>query len=79
MSEYISDEFFHFVGRNAPTDHERNFQSLLAVIGSKCVSSAPPQIGWGPIEITLDPEGRLEDESLITGKSPVIATYPLRL
>lgn len=38
---YISNELFHLVGRRQPTDDEANYQILLKVLDSSCVSHPP--------------------------------------
>lgn len=64
MAEYISDELFHFVGQRAPLAHEQNFDTLLKIINSGCVSSDPPKVGWGSTTVQLKRGARLEAEEL---------------
>lgn len=64
MAEYVSDELFHFVGKGHPDDHERNFETLLKILNSGCVSSEPPKVGWGPTTVQLRRDARLEHEQL---------------
>lgn len=64
MTDYISDELFHFVGHRHPLAHDDNFNTLLAIIASGCVSSEPPTIGWGPTTVRLKQGASLETEGL---------------
>jgi Putative abortive phage resistance protein AbiGi, antitoxin len=64
MAEYISEELFHFVGQRHPHEHELNFETLLKIINSGCVSSEPPKIGWGPTTVHLNRGAKLEHEKL---------------
>lgn len=64
MAEYISDELFHFVGQRDPLAHEQNFDTLLKIINSGCVSSDPPNVGWGSPTVQLKRGARLEEEEL---------------
>jgi hypothetical protein len=41
LMRYTSDELFHFVGRNDPTNHETNFQTILKILESKNISYWP--------------------------------------
>lgn len=77
MTEYISDELFHFVGSRSPQDHERNFETLLAIIRSGCVSSNPPTIGWGPIRTTVTRGASLASEELVVSNVTCYCDIPL--
>lgn len=69
---YISSELFHFVGSSAPSDHERNYSVLKAVLSSGCVSHPPHEVGWGKISYTLDLAKRLAHEELLV---PTVTCY----
>jgi hypothetical protein len=77
VPEYISDELFHFVGRRAPNDHERNFQTLLQVINSNCISSKPPEVGWGATTVTLTRGKSLESEELAVSNITCYCDIPV--
>jgi hypothetical protein len=53
---YVSDELFHFVGKRNPLDHETNYQTLLKVLDSRCVSHPPhnPDISQYNISFNWD-------------------------
>ena len=70
---YISnDELFHFVGRNDPTDHEANYQILLAVLNCGCVSHPPHTSDWGAHRITINWDKNIFSEELIV---PTVTCY----
>jgi hypothetical protein len=79
MTDYISNELFHFVGRKAPTDHERNFEVLLKILRSKCISSKPPEVGWGTTSVTLTRGAKLEDEELAVSNITCYCDIPVDL
>jgi hypothetical protein len=69
---YISPELFHFLGRTAPLDHERNYAVLKTVLKTGCVSHPPHEVGWGAISYTLDIEKRLAREEMLV---PTVTCY----
>lgn len=69
---YISPELFHFLGRPAPLDHERNYSLLKTVIASGCVSHPPHEVGWGKISYSLDLSKRLSQEEMLV---PTVTCY----
>ena len=77
VPEYISDELFHFVGRRAPDDNERNFKTLLQVINSNCISSKPPEVGWGATTVTLTRGKSLESEELAVSNITCYCDIPV--
>lgn len=62
---YISNELFHLVGRSHPTDHEANYQTLLKVINSSCVSHPPHNPHVYEHRIAYNWESSLFSEELI--------------
>src|SRR4051812_5389252 len=64
-SRYISNELFHFVGRSHPTDHETNYQILLKVLDSRCISHPPHNSDWGAHQITINWDKSIFTEELI--------------
>ncbi|SRR6266581_103572 len=69
---YISSELFHFLGRSAPLDHERNYELLKTVLVSGCVSHPPHEIGWGKVSYSLDISKRLAREEMLV---PTVTCY----
>jgi len=69
---YISAELFHFLGRPAPFDHERNYSLLKTVLASGCVSHPPHEVGWGKISYALDLSKRLAKEEMLV---PTVTCY----
>lgn len=65
MTDYISDELFHFVGNGRPDDDEDNFQTLVKILTSRCISSNPPEVGWGQLKVTVDREMSLLNQRLV--------------
>ena len=65
MVDYISDELFHFVGNGKPDDDEGNFQTLVKILNSRCISCSPPEIGWGQRKVTVKRENSLLNEGLV--------------
>ena len=45
MAAYLSDTFFHFVGRWDPADHAANYDKLAAILNSRCVRVPPDMPG----------------------------------
>lgn len=70
--KYISDELFHFFGRPTPTDHERNYQVLKAVLASGCISHPPHEVGHGKVSYQLDMDRRLAREEMLV---PTVTCY----
>ena len=65
MVDYISDELFHFVGNGRPDDDEYNFQTLVKILTSRCISSNPLKLGWGKLKVTVEREKSLLKEGLV--------------
>jgi len=63
INQYTSSELFHLVGRSHPDDHEANYQILLKVLDSYCVSHPPHVPGVSPHRITTN-----WDKSIFTGE-----------
>lgn len=70
--QYISKELFHFFGRSAPNDHERNYQLLKDVLSTGCISHPPHEVGWGTISYTLDLSKRIAHEEMLV---PTVTCY----
>lgn len=64
-SSYTSDELFHLVGREHPTDDEANYRRLLSVLNDACISHRPHKPNWGKVSYTIDIEGSLRSGDLI--------------
>lgn len=65
QNKYVSDELYHFVGFSHPEDHETNYETLLKIIDSKCVSH-PPHDGYSQeIRITLNWDAKIEEGELV--------------
>jgi Putative abortive phage resistance protein AbiGi, antitoxin len=69
---YISPELFHFFGRAAPADHERNYTLQKVVLRSGCISHPPHEVGWGTIAYSLDLSKRLAREQMLV---PTVTCY----
>ena len=54
MAAYLSDTFFHFVGRRDPLDHAANYDKLAAILNSRSVRVPPDMPGSS---IRRDPDG----------------------
>lgn len=63
MSNYLSDVYFHFVGRRAPVDHAVNYATLTKVLTSGVVKVSPADLKASSLK--FDPKGRLENERLV--------------
>jgi hypothetical protein len=70
--QYISHELFHFLGRPAPEEHDRNFAVLKTVLSSGCISHPPHEAGWGNISYSLDLSKRLAREEMLI---PTVTCY----
>lgn len=70
--QYISAELFHFFGRSAPLDHERNYKLLRTVLTSGCISHPPHDLGWGTVAYSLDISKRLAREEMFV---PTVTCY----
>ena len=64
MGRYISNELFHFVGKDHSADNERNYKILGAILTDGCVSHPPHLRGWGETSIHSHFEGSLLNEKL---------------
>ena len=62
---YFSNELFHFVGRRAPDDHERNYAVLKAILAGGCISHPPHMPGLGEISTRIDLSKGLISEELV--------------
>lgn len=69
---YVSDELFHFVGRDDPTADAHNWSILSKILRSKCVSHPPHRSDWGDTRYTLNFNKRLADGDFIV---PCITCY----
>jgi len=72
LPQYISTELFHFVGRSAPLDHERNYALLKTVAASGCISHCPHEVGWGTTQTTFDISKRFTREDMLV---PTVTCY----
>lgn len=76
MPDYLSEELFHFVGNGHPDDHETNFETLLKILRSGCISCNPPEIGWGKTTLTLERGQSLLNETLVRGQITCYCDIP---
>lgn len=65
MDRYFSDELFHFVGRRAPDDHERNYAVVKAILAGGYISHPPHKPGLGEISTRVDLSKGLLSEDLV--------------
>ena len=65
MTKYFSNELFHFVGKSAPQDDERNFKTLKSILSSGYVSHPPHRPGPGETTVHIDLTKELSTEELI--------------
>lgn len=74
---YTSSALFHFVGRAAPADDDRNCETLLKILRSGCISFPPhDKAGHGPRSVTVRPDASLLDEQLISPHITCFADIP---
>jgi hypothetical protein len=76
-SAYTSGELFHFVGRLFSDDDEANYQTLLKVLRSGCVSHPPHRPDWGIVSHHIDFTKRLIDEELIVSTITCYCDIPV--
>ncbi len=62
---YTSRELFHLVGRSHPADHEANYQTLLKILDSGCVSHPPHDPNSYMHRVACNLEGNIFSEELI--------------
>ena len=65
ISPYTSTELFHFVGRRDPSDDESNYQTLLKVLDSSCVSHPPHDPNMGHHQVAFNWDRSIFSEELI--------------
>jgi hypothetical protein len=72
MAQFLSDEYFHLVGRSAPNDDERNYGVLKLILAEGCIhrSGANPTDPRASVMVNLE-------ETLASGKlvDPAITCY----
>lgn len=71
-SPYTSNLLWHFVGRAAPKDDERNYATLKKILDGRCISHPPHEHGQGKTGYTYNLKGTFRDESLII---PTVTCY----
>jgi len=76
-STYTSSELFHFVGRQFPDDDEANYQTLLKVLGTGCVSHPPHRPDWGMVSHHIDFTKRLIDGNLMVSTITCYCDIPV--
>ena len=62
---YVSNELFHLVGRSHPTEHESNYQVLLKILDSSCVSHPPHNPNFYAHQIAFNWDKNIFSEELI--------------
>jgi len=78
VSDYASDELFHFVGHSSPSDDNVNFGKLKKVLDSNCISHFPHDGSWGKVSHTTTWDNRLETEQLIVPSVTCYADIPFK-
>lgn len=73
---YTSQLLHHFVGFRAPSDHEQNWETLVKVLESGCVSHPPHVRGHGETSYTVDFNRSLHDEQLLVPRNTCYADIP---
>ncbi|HVG28870.1 MAG TPA: abortive infection system antitoxin AbiGi family protein [Pyrinomonadaceae bacterium] len=76
-ARYTSDHLFHLVGRACPTDHEANYQTLLQVLDSECISHPPHTSDWGAHQYTINWDENIFTEKLIIPTVTCFCDIPL--
>jgi hypothetical protein len=76
-STYTSNELFHFVGSRSPCDDEANYQTLLKVLHSGCVSHSPHQPDRGIVAHHIDFTKRLIAGELIVSTITCYCDIPV--
>jgi hypothetical protein len=77
VNRYISNELFHFVGRSNPTDHKANYQVLLKVLDSRCISHPPHTPGANAHRITINWGENIFSEKLVAADITCFCDIPL--
>lgn len=73
---YTSDELFHFIGHSSPYDDEKNYQVLLKILTSNCISHEPHDGTWSGVKYSTDWVEQLEAEKLIVPNITCYADIP---
>lgn len=73
---YVSEELFHFVGSNHPSDHEANYQILLKVLDEGWITHLPHHHVIAD-SVSFDLEASLESGELINPKMTCYCDIPL--
>lgn len=74
--KYTSEELFHFVGHETPSDDEANYEKLKLVLDSKCVSHEPHDGSWGNVGYDTHWDNQLATEELIVPSVTCYADIP---
>lgn len=69
---YVSQEFYHFVGRSTLNDPQQTYDILLKILDDKCISHHPHTPGWGKVQYKRDLSKKLITEDLIV---PTVTCY----
>lgn len=78
ITEYASDELFHFVGHSSSSDDNANFGKLREVLDSNCISHFPHDGSSGKVSHTTTWDNRLETEQLIIPSVTCYADIPFK-
>lgn len=76
-ADYVSREFFHFVGFAHPTEDEANYVTLSKILESQTVSHAPHSCDWGTTSYTRTLDGNLWNETLIKPTATCYCDIPI--
>lgn len=72
MSQYTSDELFHFVGRKHPDDHEANYRILGMILASGWITYPPDFPKMHEQKLAIDLDKNLLTEELVV---PYVTCY----
>lgn len=75
-SRYTSNELYHLVGHGNPTDHEHNYQTLLKILDSCCVSHPPHNLDCSAHRISFNWEESIFNEKLIAPEITCFCDIP---
>ncbi len=76
MTDYTSDELFHFVGRSSPADDERNYSVLRSILRTGEIGRPPFGHGWNSHRFTFDKSGDILTEQLLVPEIVCFADIP---
>lgn len=69
-------ELLHFVGSTEPENDELNYETLLKVLSTSCISHPPHEVGWSKTRHTVNWDESLKSEKLIVPEITCYADIP---